>query len=458
VEWHQEGRGYGPGPHEARRRSLAQGLFSVTAPAERPIIAQRPWSLEAVRFLFFASWLLAVSVALLPILYFIFFGSVAREAEFTDKVLGMDLTIYFRKFWAEGSQQNEAKTAHLTKKQVPARLFRIRYRSLVGRWFYLVPGIQFVLMVTVLSGLVVATAMRAGYENYVRYYAAEANADTACPKSDATPAKPCFAIGNPIVLPRMPMDRLDQEFWPLPKIQLSLSALAAIAGGYLFVVAQIIQQCRARSLVYYDLYGASLRILIAVPLGLSVQTLLQDSIGPFISFGLGAFPVGQLGNLMRRLSTTYLKTDTPQAADDMTIAMVGVTQVVSDTLAAENITCAQQLADVDPVLLAVRTGLSFDYVIFLAAQSLVWCFLGKTAAELGPVGLADARAIASLMQKSKEEQDKVFLALPAKAGPAELLRLAFGKIAQDPYTRFLVQFTGNAAEPMPPAPDTAAKA
>jgi hypothetical protein len=265
-------------------------------------------------------------------------------------------------------------------------------------------------------------------------------------------------IRNPITLQRIGIAELNADFEPLPPIQLSLSALSAVAGAYLFMVAQLIQQCRARTLVYSDLFGASLRILVAVPLGLSLSTLASDALGPFISFGLGAFPITELSALVRRLTASSLKAGDTRADDDQTVAMLGVTHSVSDVLAEENITCAQQLADIDPVVLAVRTGLSFDYVLFLVAQSLVWCFLGKTASVLGPLGLADARAIWHLMKKPENEQKEVLAAVDAhfaaiatpqapKSIDAVLLREAFEKIALDPYTRFLVHFTSNLDKP-----------
>src|SRR6201999_2995639 len=163
---------------------------------------------------------------------------------------------------------------------------------------------------------------------------------------------------------------------------------------------------------YSDLFTASLRLLTAVPLGLSLVTITSNTLGPLVAFCLGAFPIRALSLLTRRLALTQLKLEAPAAQDDQTIAMVGVTQQVSDMLLDENISCAQQLADMDPVLIAVRTGLSFDYVLFLVAQSMVWCFLGKTAGVLGPLGYADCRAIYKLMTFSTDaERDRVFTSL-----------------------------------------------
>jgi hypothetical protein len=407
-----------------------------------------------MRTFFLFSWALAVSVAVLPLAYFLVLGWKAREAEFIDKVREeTQMGIYFKKFWSEGwsKYQTNYRVRHGSSDAGPRIVFQARYRKLMSRYYYILPGLLFLLMVALLTGLVVATAIRTGYDRYIEYFSTEA-------KSESDAAKAGVYIGNPIALKRIDIVELDADFAPLPPIHLSLSALSAVAGAYLFMVAQLIQQCRARTLVYSDLFGASLRILIAVPLGLSVSTLASDALGPFISFGLGAFPITELRTLVRRLTASSLKAGDPHADDDQTVAMLGVTQSISDVLAEENITCAQQLADIDPVVLAVRTGLSFDYVLFLAAQSLVWCFLGRTACVLGPLGLADARAIWYLMTKPEEERKEVFASIDArltaiatqqapKCIDAVLLREAFERIAIDPYTLFLVHFTDNLDKP-----------
>ena len=90
-------------------------------------------------------------------------------------------------------------------------------------------------------------------------------------KTENDAAKAGIVIANPIALARVGITELDADFAPLPPISsLSFGSVGG-AGAYLFMVAQLIQQCRARTLVYSDLFGASLRILIAVPLGLSIN-------------------------------------------------------------------------------------------------------------------------------------------------------------------------------------------
>ncbi len=458
-----------------------------------------------MQILFLVSWSAAVLVAALPVVYFLAFGWSAREAEFVNKVrvdehdrpgrlAGHEMEAYFAKFWSRGqaaylrdnpdiagllhdppqwptrfwgrSQDRAGSSPGAGSSDPKARvwvlrhMFQARYEELIGRGRYVAPFLLLLVVVAGLTGLVVATALRAGYDQYVGYLTGEAGLDTAASHAGVV-------TGHLLKMAPDDVAQLDKGVLPIPRVHLSMSSLAAISGAYVFVLTQLIQQCRARTLVYSDLFGASLRLLISVPLGLSMSTISpSEAVVPFISFGLGAFPIWELRAVVRRLIGAKLQFD-PRADDDETTSMLGVTQAVSDVLAEENITCAQQLADIDPVVLAVRTGLSFDYVLFLAAQSLVWCFLGRTAGLLGPLGYGDARAIWFLMRdpssQAEANREKVFTSLATQlaasasaAGKADkpvaaevvctdalLLRQAFGKISLDPYTVFLVRFTSD---------------
>jgi hypothetical protein len=104
------------------------------------------------------------------------------------------------------------------------------------------------------------------------------------------------------------------------------------------------------------------------------------------------------------------------------------------------------LADVDPISLTIRSGLSFDYVIFLVAQSLVWCYLGVSTMKLVPLGLADCRAVAKLVQGLKDnpaDADLIIIieaAATALGVPRSCVEMNFKNIAADSYTRFIVVF------------------
>jgi hypothetical protein len=69
------------------------------------------------------------------------------------------------------------------------------------------------------------------------------------------------------------------------------------------------------------------------------------------------------------------------------LKLSGVRPAISARLIEESVTAHQQLADTDPVSLAIRAGLPFDLVLNLVAQGQVWSCLCDTMAGLAPLGL-----------------------------------------------------------------------
>ena len=96
----------------------------------------------------------------------------------------------------------------------------------------------------------------------------------------------------------------------------------------------------------------------------------------------------------------------------------------------------------DPVALVVRTGLPFDYVLNLSAQSQAWCWLGLTVGNLAPLGLRDARALAKLSEwverTPPDDEAQAILESASKAASLDkvVLRSAIRNIAAEPYTQF----------------------
>jgi hypothetical protein len=97
------------------------------------------------------------------------------------------------------------------------------------------------------------------------------------------------------------LSQLDSVFCPLPPIVLNIMAFSAISGAYLYVVSSLIQGSRARSLTPSDLLWSSARLVIAVPMGLSLALLASESLGPFVAFALGAFPLEEINRIIRRV-------------------------------------------------------------------------------------------------------------------------------------------------------------
>ena len=148
--------------------------------------------------------------------------------------------------------------------------------------------------------------------------------------------------------------------------------------------------------------------------------------------------------ILRRLSSRALNDAEQKEDTDQLVGMLGVTSNVAAQLGAGGIESVQQMANVDPVSLALRTGLSFDYILNLVSQSQAWCFIGTTARALAPLGLGDARVIAALVDSIGAGDQKADAALNAVAKKIaidpDLLLFNFKNIAADEYTIFLRQF------------------
>lgn len=97
-----------------------------------------------MQIFFLFSWALAVSVALLPLIHFLVLGWKAREAEFVDKVHDQArMDIYFNKFWLDGwtRYQVRYRTRHSAGEATPRSVFQARYRTLMSRNYYILPGV-----------------------------------------------------------------------------------------------------------------------------------------------------------------------------------------------------------------------------------------------------------------------------------------------------------------------------
>ena len=381
-------------------------------------------SLLSLRVLFWISVVMIVAIAVIPVIQFLIYQWDIRMKEFIyrfdDKTLGTYLSRFYNIEAASSGVNNSAT-------------FEKFYRQLVGRHLYIVPLILLTITIVLFGGFAIETAIRSGTEGYITFYGAWFKLE-----GDA---------GSQIRLSHQALGDIDAVSLPFPNIILDLPSFAAISGAYLFVVSVVIQGYRARTLLNSDLLWCSFRMVISIPLGLSLSALTNPSLAAFVAFGLGAFPMESITRIIRRLVDKTLNQSEDETADSL-ITLTGVTPDVAATLAGEGISAVQQIASMDPVALAVRTGLPFDYVLNLSAQSQAWCYLGSTVAKLAPLGLGNARALAKLSERvemtppSDEAQAILESASKAAGLDKEVLRSAIRNIAAEPYTQFLLQLAG----------------
>jgi hypothetical protein len=376
--------------------------------------------------LFWASEIIVVSLVMAPVYRFVTVGWRIRKQEFTNRIFGRQIELYLHRFWSVTILRR--KLQHMTQYKKFSKI----YNMIAGRSLYVTPSIMLFATLVIFGGLAIETAIRFGYEQYVTTYLMVQKADGAKLVVD---------------LDRLPLSKLNALFNPFPTIVLSFPALASIAGAYLSVVQTTIYGYKTRTLLSTDLLWASFRLIISIPLGLCLAPVPGVAGPAILGFALGAFPIKDVIRLLRRIIAGALKDEEAANNRDDLLQMIGVTPEVSARLNEEGIFAPQQLADVDPVSLAIRAGLAFDLVLNLSAQSVVWSYLGGTTGKLGPLGFADARAIRRLVgmvtrsdapeTKARGEATIAALAKAVDADP-DGLRLVLQFISDDPFTGFLV--------------------
>jgi hypothetical protein len=401
--------------------------------------------------LFWISVLLITAIAVIPVIRFLLYQWDLRMQEFVNRFRGKALEAYLSRFHETQTSEVAGGGQIVSDQAAQLKVFEKIYRHLTGRHLYIAPLILLMVTIFVFGGLAIETAVRTGYEQYFIFYQNVMQQEGA-PGSKINLLK--TELNEDLTHP--PIRMLDVVVFPFPKLVLDLQSFAAIAGAYLYVVGVLIQGYRARTLLNSDLLWCSFRMVIAVPLGLSLSAVASPALGAFVAFGLGAFPMEAITRILRRLVNKTLNQSVEETSDAL-ISLVGVTPDVSALLNGEGINAIQQIASLDPVALAVRTGLPFDYVLNLSAQSQAWCYLGSTVSKLAPLGLGDARALAQLSQRldlaPPAEEAEAAAAPPGEADAIlnsactaakldpPVLRSAIRRIAKDTYTRFLLQFS-----------------
>jgi hypothetical protein len=182
--------------------------------------------------------------------------------------------------------------------------------------------------------------------------------------------------------------------------------MASFAGAYMFVVSDSVLSIRRKSLNIADVYWYALRLVLAIPLALVINNMTQsDGARAAMAFALGTFPVDALMKLIRRFGFPQLTAvEKEENAPDRLLTLEGVTLPIVATFEAEGVNSVEQVAAVDPVLLSIRTGLPFRYMLRLGSQAIVRRHFGDAASKLYPIGLADVVPVYLLVQALGQSQ------------------------------------------------------
>jgi hypothetical protein len=227
---------------------------------------------------------------------------------------------------------------------------------------------------------------------------------------------------------------------------LETRGLYALAGAYLWVAFDLISRYRQRDLVPSALYGYAFRFLFSVPLAYAVSTLLNDATGPPIAFALGAFPTDTLMLFLRRQAAQFGLGNETEKTNKLELEdLQGVNTTIAEKFGEIGISTLLQLAYEDPIQLAMRSNLSFNFITDVVSQALASIY-GLDLNITRPYSVRGAFEASEVFddyaqtkdKEAKTRADAVIAQLAEKMGkPETIIQKILHDIHQDPYSQFL---------------------
>jgi len=232
-------------------------------------------------------------------------------------------------------------------------------------------------------------------------------------------------------------------------------AISAIAGAFMFAVADSVRCIRQRCMTVSDAFWYALRLFLAIPVGLAVARSADPKAAQTaVAFGLAMFPLNDFLKVIRRFAFPQLSAGDSAENGDKLLVLDGVTLPIAAMFAAEGIYSIEQLATTDPVVLSIRTGLPFRFLLSLGSQAVVRRHLGAQADKLNEIGMGDALSILEVVRSLdapegapglKTKEPRLIIKSVVKqlgGGDASALNdavieMKFREIAAEEYTRFL---------------------
>jgi hypothetical protein len=263
---------------------------------------------------------------------------------------------------------------------------------------------------------------------------------------------PALFLVSETAIPQIALAICGKSPCPFKGVFLVISpqAVAAIIGAYTWVAFGLVSNAARYNLPPPFVLVATLRMVVAVPLGYAVGALAAPGLGIFLAFAVGVFPLETVQTILQRIASKNLKLDIGPdptgKTDDQVTKLDGIDPPTADRLQDADITTVPQLAYCDPVQLSMRTNFRFDAVVDMVDQALAWIYLGDKLAKVRPFGLRGAMEIHELRRAlfgaeiaPRDAAQRTLDASAAEMGlNVEGLKNAFEQIAGDPYTLFLI--------------------
>jgi hypothetical protein len=180
------------------------------------------------------------------------------------------------------------------------------------------------------------------------------------------------------------------------------------------------------------------RIVISIPLAAAFGSIIPSFAAP-VGFLLGAFPTDTLLLIVRRTVSQKFGFGDDQSSEKRELEKLqGVTTSIAETFADIGVTTLVQLAYDDPIQLAMRTNLTFYYVLDVASQALAANYLDLDKARKYSIrGAVEASSLMkSLDKKSGPDFDNAMIVLKTLATDLSIseaaLTIVLAQISGDP--------------------------
>jgi hypothetical protein len=226
-------------------------------------------------------------------------------------------------------------------------------------------------------------------------------------------------------------------------------ALAAFLGGIMWVISDQLTRFRNRDFTSSDVYYGLFRLLIAVPLGISLGALANASLQIPFAFILGVFPTSSLFTIARRIGSKQFGLGDDGVGDHGSELekLQSVGKETAERFRDEGISSIAALAWADPIDLTIRTNLEFSFVVDCISQALFWVYVRDDVQQLYVLSLRGAQEVSSFICDLSSTDPAINAeAIKTLAEGATKLKIgteAFHQtlmqVSEDPSTRFLVR-------------------
>jgi len=235
---------------------------------------------------------------------------------------------------------------------------------------------------------------------------------------------------------------------PIPGHLPPLAAIA-LAGAFMYCISEQIQHWTSWDLLPSDLLWMSFRLVIAIPTAYALSAVVNPELAQPMAFVIGAFPTNTLMTIIRRVAVKRLAFDDMPASGATELQeLQGIDLRKAERFAGEAISTVLQLAYADPVKLAIRTNLGYQYIVDCISQALLRLYFNKEEHDKWTrVGLRGAIEVRFIWLRSQsddaDERTRNEEMLAKVAGELKyetaILKNVLEQVAGDPYAEFLYE-------------------